>query len=92
MFPSYSLKNLIKHIFGVTISKAEQMSDWSKAELTREQLLYAAKDVLYLPALKEALGHKLRSKGLLPLAQSCFELLPHFAAMDAAGYKKIFEH
>lgn len=92
MFPSYSLKDLIKHIFGVTITKGEATSDWGKEELSREQLLYAAKDVLYLPALKQAMTHRLSNLNLRPLAQKCFRFVPLQADLDALGYKGIFEH
>jgi ribonuclease D len=53
-----NLKDALKAILGIEISKDEQASDWM-GELTPEMLEYAAIDVLHLHALKDALEAKI---------------------------------
>lgn len=43
---SLSLKDCAKHLLGIEIDKEQQKSDWSKIELTEEQLEYAAIDAI----------------------------------------------
>ena len=51
----HGLKDLCRDIIGIEISKQQQSSDWGKKELSKEQLKYAADDVLYLHKLKDKL-------------------------------------
>src|SRR5690606_14942798 len=51
----HGLKDVLKELLGVEISKQQQSSDWGAATLTDAQLAYAASDVLHLHALKEKL-------------------------------------
>lgn len=55
-FPK-SLKIVMKVLFDVEISKEEQTSDWSKDELTPEQIQYAELDPLYAYMI----GNKLKT-------------------------------
>src|SRR5919197_5771160 len=48
----HGLKDLVRDVLGVDLSKQQQLSDWGADELTEQQLDYAASDVLYLHALK----------------------------------------
>jgi ribonuclease D len=50
----HGLKELVRDLLGVEISKQQQTSDWGARELTKEQQLYAAADVLYLHDLAAA--------------------------------------
>ena len=52
----HGLKDLCRELLGVDLSKQQQSSDWGAAELSQEQLAYAASDVLYLHVLRERLG------------------------------------
>ncbi len=90
----HGLKDLIKDVLSVDISKTQQSSDWGAARLTPEQVAYAASDVLYLHALKAKLDAMLEREGRLGLAQACFQFLPHRAALDVAGWPEvdIFAH
>ena len=47
----HGLRDLCRELVGVEISKQQQTSDWGAADLTPEQISYAASDVLYLHAL-----------------------------------------
>jgi ribonuclease D len=90
----HGLRDLCREILGVEISKQQQTSDWGAAELTPEQLAYAASDVLHLHALWERLEALLRREGRLELAQACFDFLPTRGALDLLGWETpdIFAH
>jgi ribonuclease D len=90
----HGLKDLCRELLGVDISKQQQTSDWGAAELSAEQLAYAASDVLHLHALWARLEGLLRREGRLELAEACFRFLPTRGALDLLGYKDpdIFSH
>jgi ribonuclease D len=90
----YGLKDLCKELLGVEISKQQQSSDWGAAELTSEQLSYAASDVLHLHALWTRLKALLIREKRLELAEACFAFLPTRARLDVLGYEApdIFAH
>ncbi|WP_376100496.1 ribonuclease D [Roseomonas sp. CCTCC AB2023176] len=90
----HGLKDLCKELLGVELSKQQQTSDWGAAELTREQLAYAASDVLYLHALWDRLEGLLRREGRLELAEACFRFLPTRGELDLLGYEDpdLFAH
>jgi ribonuclease D len=70
------------------------LSDWGAETLTKEQLNYAAADVLYLHRLRDALDALLAREGRGELAAACFEFLPARAELDLAGWRDsdIFSH
>jgi ribonuclease D len=90
----HGLRDLCKELLGVEISKQQQTSDWGAADLTAEQLAYAASDVLHLHALWDRLEALLRREGRLDLAEACFSFLPERAELDLLGYEApdIFAH
>jgi ribonuclease D len=90
----HGLKDLCRDLLGVEVSKQMQSSDWGAAELSQEQLRYAASDVLYLHRLREALDAMLEREDRAALARACFEFLPTRAALDLAGWADvdIFAH
>ena len=90
----HGLKDLCKELLGVEISKQQQSSDWGAAKLSKDQLRYAASDVLYLHRLRDHLDQMLAREGRTALAQACFEFLPARAALDLAGWndQDIFAH
>jgi ribonuclease D len=85
----HGLKDLAKELLGIELSKQQQSSDWGAAELTPEQLSYAASDVLHLHALKEKLDAILKREGRESLARACFEFLPVRAELDLRGWSEI---
>jgi len=85
----HGLKDLCKELLGIELSKQQQSSDWGAAELSQEQLNYAASDVLYLHALKERLDAMLRREGREGLARACFQFLPTRAELDLEGWAEI---
>lgn len=90
----HGLKDLVKELVGVEISKQQQTSDWGAAELSDAQKEYAASDVRYLHQIKEKLDERLQREGRTGLAKACFEFLPHRALLDLQGWAEvdIFAH
>jgi DNA polymerase I-like protein with 3'-5' exonuclease and polymerase domains len=50
-----SFASTVKHYLKVTIDKELQASDWAVADLSESQLVYAAKDVIWLSRLRKPL-------------------------------------
>jgi len=90
----HGLKDLLREVLEVDISKLQQSSDWGAATLSQAQIDYAASDVLYLHRLREALDARLAREGRAGLAAACFGFLPHRAELDLAGWPEtdIFSH
>jgi len=90
----HGLKDNLKEMLGVDISKAQQSSDWAAAVLSPEQLEYAASDVLHLHALRDKLEMRLVRDGRKALAEECFRFLPTRAQLDLLGWEEtdIFAH
>jgi len=90
----HGLKDLVKELLDVDLSKQQQSSDWGSENLTEQQLAYAANDVAYLHRLKAALDEMLDREGRMSLAQACFAFLPDRAELDLAGWGEndIFAH
>jgi ribonuclease D len=90
----HGLKDLVKELLAVDISKEQQCSDWGAADLSERQLAYAANDVAYLHRLKDGLDGMLAREGRTALAKACFDFLPARVELDLAGWPEIdiFEH
>ncbi len=89
----HGLRHICRELLGVEISKQYQSSDWGAAELSTEQLNYAASDVYYLHKLKIHLDKMLEREGRKDIAQSCFDFIGTRATLDLSGwYYDIFEH
>jgi ribonuclease D len=90
----HGLKDLVKELLNVDLSKQQQTSDWGADELSDAQREYAASDVRYLHALKEKLDERLAREDRVALAQSCFDFLPARALLDISGWPEqdIFAH
>jgi ribonuclease D len=85
----HGLKDLIRELLSVEISKAQQSSDWGQTQLTPDQIAYAASDVLHLHQLRTRLDAMLQREGRAGLAQACFDFLPTRAQLDLAGWEDI---
>ena len=90
----HGLKELVREMLAIDISKQQQSSDWGAPDLSDAQKEYAASDVRYLHALREKLDERLQREGRTHLAQACFDFLPHRALLDLAGWPEvdIFAH
>ena len=78
----HGLKDLVREVLNIDLSKQQQSSDWGAQALSEAQLSYAASDVLHLHALRERLDAMLAREGRTELAQACFEFLPTRAKLD----------
>jgi ribonuclease D len=90
----HGLKDLVRDVLGVDLSKQQQLTDWGADKLTEAQVAYAASDVLHLHALKEKLDVLLAREGRGALADACFRFLPDRARLDLTGWgaEDIFSH
>jgi len=90
----HGLKDLVREVLGIEVSKQQQSSDWGADALTDAQVAYAASDVLHLHALKERLDAMLAREGRTDLAAACFRFLPDRVRLDLAGWaaEDIFAH
>lgn len=90
----HGLKDLTAELLGVELTKQQQSSDWAAADLSQQQLAYAASDVLHLHALKLRLDAMLAREGRTEIAAKCFEFLSMRAQLDLAGFEDMdmFSH
>tara|TARA_B100000029_G_scaffold446612_1_gene467871 strand:+ start:1032 stop:1646 length:615 start_codon:yes stop_codon:yes gene_type:complete len=90
----HGLKELCKELLNVEISKQQQSSDWGKNILSKNQINYAANDVLYLHEIKEKLDDILERENRLKLANSIFKFIPIRVKLDLSGWNNndIFSH
>jgi ribonuclease D len=74
---SPSLGRLVDLVLGISLPKADQLSDWLQRPLPASQLAYAAGDVEHLLALRAAMVERLRQRGRLDWAlEECQQVLP----------------
>jgi ribonuclease D len=90
----HGLKDLVKEVLDIDMSKQQQSSDWGADKLSDAQLSYAASDVLHLHKLRTALEAMLVREGRLELAKACFGFLSARAQLDLMGWsaEDIFAH
>jgi len=90
----HGLKDLVRELLNVDLSKQQQSSDWGADSLSEAQLAYAASDVLHLHGLRERLDVMLAREGRTAIAQACFDFLPTRARLDLGGFEAedIFAH
>ena len=90
----HGLKDIVRELLSIDLSKQQQLSDWGADELSDAQVAYAATDVLHLHALKDKLDAMLAREGRGELAAACFRFLPDRVRLDMAGWAEqdIFSH
>ena len=90
----HGLKDLCRELLGVGLDKEQQSSDWGAANLSADQLRYAANDVLHLHALRRKLDEMLVREGRTALAEACFQFVSTRVALDLEGWadQDIFAH
>ena len=90
----HGLKDLVRDLLGIDLTKQQQLSDWGAEALSDAQLTYAASDVLHLHALRDKLDAMLAREGRTELAAACFRFLPDRVRLDLAGWaaEDIFAH
>lgn len=90
----HGLKDIVREMLNVDLSKQQQSSDWGSEELSEAQVAYAASDVLHLHQLRDRLDAMLVRAGRADFAKACFEFLPTRARLDLLGWgeEDIFSH
>jgi len=90
----HGLKDLVREVLNIDLSKQQQSSDWGSTSLSEAQLAYAASDVLHLHGLRERLDAMLARENRTELARACFDFLPTRARLDLGGWEAedIFAH
>ena len=90
---NHGLKDLCKELLGVEISKKQQSSDWGNSNLSKEQIAYAANDVIYLHQIKNKLDEMLVREDRQLLVDACLSFLPTRVDLDLRGWENdIFSH
>ena len=90
----HGLKDIVRELLNIDLSKQQQSTDWGSDALTEAQIAYAASDVLHLHLLRDKLDAMLVRAGREELARACFEFLPTRARLDLQGWgeEDIFAH
>ena len=90
---NHGLKDLCKELLGVEISKKQQSSDWGNSNLSKEQIAYAANDVIHLHQIKNKLDEMLVREDRQLLVDACLSFLPTRVDLDLRGWENdIFSH
>lgn len=79
------LSDLCKERLQLQISKEEQLSDWSKIELSSEQISYAALDAVAVKLLCDVLLKEIRERNMVRITTIFQKAIPAIAAMELAG-------
>jgi DNA polymerase-1 len=85
VFNRPSLEGCAKFFLGRQLDKGEQVSDWGRPQLSREQLDYAAADVAILPALFKALCDRIKGQKMEEAARLEMEALPCVVWANVSG-------
>jgi ribonuclease D len=89
----HGLKELVNELEQVELDKTAQSSDWGNAaNLSDQQLSYAANDVRYLLSVRQKLIGMLKREERWELAQNCFQCLPTLVDLDLLQYQDVFAH
>ncbi|MCB0256415.1 MAG: ribonuclease D, partial [Anaerolineae bacterium] len=70
------LAAILENLYGVTLNKKMQRTNWGKRPLDAQQLSYAQLDTVFLLDLKEKQEVELRQRGRFEEAQESFDRLP----------------
>jgi ribonuclease D len=90
----HGLKDIVREMLGIEMSKQQQSSDWGLPVLSDAQKHYASLDVIYLHELKARFDQMLRREGREALARACFDFVATRVELDLAGWgeEDIFAH
>lgn len=88
----HTLQSLLRTWLNVDISKDQRTTNWTAADLSPNQILYAANDVKYLLPLYDKLVGMLNDVALDRLYRSCCDFLPTLIKLDVNGLGDIFAY
>ncbi len=82
----HSLADVAQYFTQTTLDKTEQVSDWTREELSASQIEYAARDAAVLPPIYEQLAARLKADDLERVARLEFECVMPIAEMELSGF------
>ncbi len=90
----HGLRELCRELLNIEISKQQQSSYWGGEILSKNQIKYAANDVLYLHRIKEELDLILERENRYHLILPIFKFLSTRVKLDLLGWNDIdiFSH
>lgn len=88
----HSLMPTLQRHLGVTISKDQQVSDWTSGHLTPDQLAYAASDVRHLVRLYDHLATELDAVGRAGDLLESNHYLPTRVRLELRGLGDVFAY
>ena len=91
---SHGLRNLVKEILSIDISKEQQSSYWGADVLNENQINYAKQDVLYLHKIKQHLDKILKREDRYDIFEKTCRFLPTRCELDNMGWDDVdpFSH
>ena len=72
----HGLKDLVREVLNIDLSKQQQSSDWGAPNLSEAQLAYAASDVLHLHGLARAARYHAGARGTHRTCKSLLRIPP----------------
>lgn len=87
---SHSLLSLVYYYFGDLLDKSLAVSNWFESELSPAQLLYAAKDVEYLPELLRRIELEISQQGLQKYCREAMNALPSYVMLELKNINDIY--
>lgn len=89
---AYSLQPVLGRHLGLVIDKGQQLSDWTRARLSDEQLAYAVTDVQHLLQLFDVLAAKAEAAGVDGLLRASYGYLPVRVGLDLRGVGDVYTY
>lgn len=89
---SHSLKSLVYTMFGEKLDKTLAVSNWFAEDLTEAQLIYAAKDVEYLPEILRLLQLDLSRLRLLTVYRKASNYIPTKIELEIKKFANIYDY
>ena len=91
---NHGLKNLVKEILSIDISKEQQSSYWGTDVLDKNQINYAKQDVLYLHKIKQHLDNILKREDRYDVFEKTCHFLTVRCQLDNMGWEDLdpFSH
>ena len=91
---NHGLKNLVKEILSIDISKEQQSSYWGSDVLDKNQINYAKQDVLYLHKIKQHLDNILKREDRYDIFERTCHFLTVRCQLDNMGWEDLdpFSH
>lgn len=88
----FSLVDIVEHYLGQQLDKGQQTSNWMQDVLSQDQVLYAIKDVIYLPKIMGMLLRDALPKKVRPLVNASFEYIPARVQLDILDAGDVFTY